>query len=138
MNTTDITPYANVISDHIKSSSYSQKALAEKLGISLSTLSSIAHGHREPKLGTLLGLADVLHLSLDELTGYTVPVTMHPEVTELSPAQITRIEKSLIQLQINLSAIGNYQQNADVSKIVDYTQDCINQILQGQKLKEEK
>ncbi len=130
--------YTNVIAEHIKNSPYSQKALADKLGIAISTMSGIAQAESDPKLGTLLGLADALHLSLDELTGYTVPVTVHPEVTELSPAQITPIEKSLIQLQVNLSAIGNYQQNADVSKIVEYTQDCIQQILNGQKLKEEK
>ena len=130
--------YTNVIAEHIKNSPYSQKALADKLGIAISTMSGIAQAESDPKLGTLLGLADALHLSLDELTGYTVPVTVNAEPTELSPAQITRIEKSLIQLQINLSAIGNFQQNDETNKIIDYTQDCIQQILNGQKLKEEK
>lgn len=134
----NIEPYLKAIAKSIRNSGVTQKKLCEDLGVSPSTMNSMAQGQREPKLGTLLGLADALHLSLDELTGYTVPVIVHPEVTELSPEQINQMEKSLLQLHSNLSAIGNYQQNADVSKIVEYTQDCIQQILQGQKLKEEK
>lgn len=128
--------YTNVIAEHIKNSGYSQKALADKLGIAVSTMSGIAQAESDPKLGTLLGLADVLGLSLDQLTGYTIPLIPQPEV--LSPEQVNQMEQSLIQLHSNLSAIGNYQQNEDLDRIIEYTQDCITQILQGQKLKEEK
>ena len=138
MSNIDVSKYTAVIADNIRNGGYTQNELAEKIDVAPSTLTGIMQSTRDPKLGTLIGLADVLGLSLDTLTGYTVPITPVPEVTELSPAQANQMEKSLIQLHSNLSAIGNYQQNEDIDKIIEYTQDCITQILNGQKLKEEK
>lgn len=129
--------YTNVIAEHIKNSQYSQKVLADKLGIAISTMSGIAQAESDPKLSTLVGIADALHLSLDELTGYTVPIRPVAEATNLSPDQANQMEKSLHQLLINLSAIGNFQQSKDVDRIIDYTKDCIQMILNGQRLKEE-
>ena len=135
----NIEPYLKAIAKSIRNSGVTQKKLCEDLGVSPSTMNSLAQGQREPKLGTLLGLADALHLSLDELTGYTVPVIVHPEVTELSPAQVNQMEKSLLKLFDNLSFLGNYnKENAELTKMVDYTLECIQMILNGQKLEEEK
>ena len=138
MSNVDVSIYTAAIANNIKNGEFTQKELAEKINVAPSTLTAIMQSTRDPKLGTLIGLADVLKLSLDELVGRAVPVRPVAEPTELSPEQINQMEKSLLQLHSNLSAIGNYQQNADVSKIVEYTQDCIQQILNGQKLKEEK
>lgn len=138
MSKKDLKTYTDAIAINIKEGKLSQRALAKELGMSISTINNLAQSNSDPKLSTLLDLADALDLSLDELIGYTVPIRPVAEPTELSPAQVNQMEKSLIQLHSNLSAIGNYQQNEDIDKIIEYTQDCITQILNGQKLKEEK
>lgn len=130
--------YTDAIAFNIKEGKLSQRSLAKELKMSISTINNLAQSNSDPKLSTLLDLADALDLSLDELIGYTVPVRPVAEPTELSPEQVNQMEKSLLQLHSNLSAIGTFQQNEDIDRIIEYTQDCIQQILQGQKLKEEK
>lgn len=138
MEKENLKKYTDAIAFNIKEGKLSQRALAKELKMSISTINNLAQSNSDPKLSTLLDLADALDLSLDELIGYTVPVRPVAEPTELSPEQVNQMEKSLLQLHSNLSAIGTFQQNEDIDRIIDYTQDCITQILQGQKLKEEK
>ena len=138
MGKENLKKYTDAIAFNIKEGKLSQRALAKELKMSISTINNLAQSNSDPKLSTLLDLADALDLSLDELIGYTVPVRPVAEPTELSPEQINQMEKSLLQLHSNLSAIGTFQQNEDIDRIIEYTQDCIQQILQGQKLKEEK
>ena len=44
-----------------------QKDLAEKLGINLHTYQRFEYGQQEPRMSTLIALADFYGLSLDEL-----------------------------------------------------------------------
>lgn len=54
--------------------SLSRQSLADKVGISLSTLGMYEQGRREPDLQKLVSIAATLHVSTDELLGYKVPV----------------------------------------------------------------
>ena len=44
-----------------------QKDLAEKLGVNLHTYQRFEYGQQEPRMSTLIALADLYNLSLDEL-----------------------------------------------------------------------
>lgn len=57
-----------------ESRNFSRQSLADKVGISLSTLGMYEQGRREPDLQKLVSIATLLHVSVDELLGYTVPV----------------------------------------------------------------
>ena len=58
---------------------FSRQYLADKVGISLSTLGMYEQGRREPDLQKLISIAVTLHVSVDELLGYTVPVVREYE-----------------------------------------------------------
>lgn len=53
----------------IKSSKLSQKVLAEKLGISSSTISKYIHNNVSPSFNTFVNLCDILSVSSDEILG---------------------------------------------------------------------
>lgn len=44
-----------------------QKDLAEKLGLNLHTYQRFEYGQQEPRMSTLIALADLYDISLDEL-----------------------------------------------------------------------
>lgn len=52
----------------------SRKDIAAILNISIQAYGHYENGEREPKLDTLVKIAAALHVSVDELLGYTVPV----------------------------------------------------------------
>ena len=53
----------------IKTSELSQKVLAEKLGVSSSTISKYIHNNVLPSFDTFVKLCDVLSVSSDEILG---------------------------------------------------------------------
>lgn len=57
-----------------ESRNFSRQSLADKVGISLSTLGMYEQGRREPDLQKLVSIATLLHVSVDELLDYTAPV----------------------------------------------------------------
>lgn len=56
----------------IKSSKLSQKVLAEKLGISSSTISRYIHNNVLPSFNTFVNLCDILSVSSDEILGLKI------------------------------------------------------------------
>lgn len=46
----------------------SQKMLAEKLNFNYTTISNYENGRNEPNISTLIRIADIFDISLDELT----------------------------------------------------------------------
>ena len=129
--------YFDVIADHVRTCGYSQKALSDKLHMSPSTINSLAQAERDPKLGTVIALADLLGLSLDQITGYTIPIPPIEEDELYESETINRIEALLVHLHRSLSEIANFKQSDDTTEIVTYVQECLQQILNGQKLKGE-
>lgn len=71
--------YIQSIIEFIKTSGKSQKDIAVELNVSQSTISSLVNGERDPKLSTVIGLADLFGISIDTLAGYE-PDT--PVITE--------------------------------------------------------
>lgn len=54
---------------------YSLNRLQDVTGISRATLSNYQTGRVSPPLNRLIAIADALHVSLDELTGYTTKLS---------------------------------------------------------------
>lgn len=52
---------------------YTQTAVAKELGISERAYQHYESGSREPNIGTLIRLADIFNVSLDNLVGRTFP-----------------------------------------------------------------
>jgi DNA-binding XRE family transcriptional regulator len=50
-----------------------QVELADKVGVSVATLALIEQGRRDPKLSIVLKIAEVLGVTIDELTGRKPP-----------------------------------------------------------------
>lgn len=48
---------------------FTQKTLADKLEITIRAYQRYESGEREPKLDVLINIADIFHISLDELVG---------------------------------------------------------------------
>lgn len=48
---------------------FTQKSLADKLGITIRAYQRYESGEREPKLDVLINIANIFHISLDELVG---------------------------------------------------------------------
>lgn len=68
------TIFSQNLKKYRESRNFSRQSLADKVGISLSTLGMYEQGRREPDLQKLVSIATLLHVSVDELLGYTVPV----------------------------------------------------------------
>ena len=52
-----------------KAEGYNQQQLAEKLNISIKTVSHWETGYSQPSIEQLIQLADIFDITLDELTG---------------------------------------------------------------------
>ncbi|MFG3256522.1 helix-turn-helix domain-containing protein [Streptomyces sp. NPDC048172] len=79
--------------------------LAEETGVSLSTLSRLEAGRREPTLKLLLPLAKAYGVQLDELVG--APQTGDPRI---HPRPFTRHGKTWIPLTRHLGGLHAYKQ----------------------------
>ena len=63
---------AENIRDYRKSLGLTQEQLAERLGITLGTISKWERGGSEPDLGYIMDLAELFHLSVDALIGFSM------------------------------------------------------------------
>ena len=66
-----------------KQQGLSQEQLGEKLGVTRQTVSKWELGVTTPEMDKLILLADLLHISIDELVGRKIPDT-HNETTDFS------------------------------------------------------
>lgn len=76
----------------------SQKDVAEKIGVAKSTYSLYESGNREPNVQTIKKIADVLHISADELLGleepHTLPAYYSTNKTDITDAHTEAIATS--------------------------------------------
>lgn len=75
---------------------FSQKEMAEKIGVAKSTYSLYESGNREPNVQTIKKIADILNVSADELLGIEeIPLTLaaHFEGEEYTEAEMDEIRK---------------------------------------------
>ena len=68
------TIFSQNLKKYRESRNFSRQSLADKVGISLSTLGMYEQGRREPDLQKLVSIATLLQVSVDKLLGYTVPI----------------------------------------------------------------
>ena len=63
---------AQHIRDYRKSLGLTQEQLAERLDITLGTVSKWERGSSEPDLGYIMDLAELFHVSVDALIGFSM------------------------------------------------------------------
>ena len=137
--------YTDSIAANIKEGSLSQRELAEKLGMSISTISALAQSNSDPKLSTLIELSDALNMSLIDLIRYyeNTPIDNEHEQSLMEEYKDTmldnyRMKHSLSALYSNLIGISKCgQYNEDTEKVIKYVQGNISLILKGKVLAEE-
>lgn len=61
-----------------KQQKISQKSLADKLGVSISTVSGYENGQRTPPVETVKKMAAIFHVSVDYLVGATDNADVYP------------------------------------------------------------
>lgn len=86
-----------------ESNKYTQTEVAEKLGISRSTIGMYETGKREPDYETLEMIADYYNVDIDFLLGRSDKTTRLPNAVSLSPR-----EKSLIDKYRGADDYGKY------------------------------
>ena len=77
---------AENIRKYRKDRGMTQEDLAEKLNLTLGTISKWERGSSEPELSYLMQLAQIFHISLDALIGFsirsnTMPITLYVDAT---------------------------------------------------------
>ena len=101
-----------------------QKAIADKLGLSQNTITSIVKGESDPKLSTIIAFADLFETSIDELVGYS------PKAPVITPEH-SRTLDSLKTMSSYLDAIDKFKKDEGAHEVVEFVQGCINHILNG-------
>lgn len=137
--------YTDSIATNIKEGQLSQRALADKLDMSISTISALAQSNSDPKLSTLIELSDALNMSLIDLIRYyeNTPIDEEHEQSMMEEYKDLQREKfqmrhSLSALYKNLTGISNWGHfNEDTEKVIKYVQGNISLILKGKVLAEE-
>lgn len=137
--------YTDSIAANIKEGSPSQRELAEKLGMSISTISALAQSNSDPKLSTLIELSDALNMSLIDLIRYYENTPVDEEHAQSLMEEYKDLHRDKYQMQHSLSALyknltgiskcGQY--NKDTEKVIKYVQGNIGLILKGKILEEE-
>lgn len=83
--------------------SYSQKQLAEEIGVDRATISYYEKGDRLPDIDTFINIADALQVSCDYLLGYSdTPIREYHDVqkiTGLSDKAIRTLEKEALEVK---------------------------------------
>lgn len=108
-----------IVKERRKALGMSQEALAKKLGISKVAICWYETGERTPTMENFLKLADVLDLSLDELTGREVSV-----VAEDEEEYSVRLPKKDLEILSEIKKYKNLYKNlyndpARTTKIID-------------------
>ena len=81
-----------------KNAGYSQRSLADKIGVSRSTVAMWEIGGSEPDNDALLHLSALLNVTIDELLGNK----KEPPVPESTGGSLTDRQRDLLQLFANL------------------------------------
>jgi len=108
---------SNILGDILKhlrkNTNYSQKDIAEKLGIAQTTYASYENNKREPNIATLINLADIYDVSLDFIAGREFNIYMakrHKAIEEVNKmrenASNEEITKMLELLYVLLDVNG--------------------------------
>lgn len=96
-----------------------QPELGEKIGVSVQALSAYETGVREPKIKTLIRIADEFHLSLDDLVGRNIPICQDIEGNALNSYE----EQHLVQMFRTLSDTDKEKVLAIVKTLHDMDKD---------------
>lgn len=123
-----------------KARGLNQSELAERIGLSMNSVSEWERGVREPKLPGLLALADGLGLTLDELVRGDLATALArsrvPEPPVLDAAQVERLRQVLEGAQASLRAALR-QAAQDGSEQFDPLVDSLSAVREAQRVTEE-
>ena len=119
----EATNYASKVGQAVIDSKENQEEMERKLKLPKGSINKIAEGKDDPKLSTVIGIADMLGTSLDKLTGY---VNKNAERTR----QEKQMRQSLEGLDKTLSLIGNMDKSAETNEVIDYTKESIADMME--------
>ena len=139
------------IRSHRKSLGFTQEQLAERLGITLGTVSKWERGSSAPDLGYLMDLAELFHVSVDALIGFSMRSADGDEEAEridgmcgVSPVDMlaaeydTALKKFPNHFRIVFGAAETYRQlgsvfkqNAALQRALELYRHAINLISQN-------
>jgi len=89
---------------------FTQTEVAKKIGIAQVTYCNYENGNREPDINTLIKLADLFKVSIDELFGY--------KQTTQEEKPISKSKRFIIE---NLDKLSNQE----IKKVVKYIDSCL-------------
>ena len=93
-----------------KSLGLTQEQLAERLGVTLGAVSKWERGSSEPELSYIMGLAELFHISVDALIGYTMRGANADEEAERIEALCDRINAAEPAERVPIETIaGEYE-----------------------------
>lgn len=124
MDNNKVSKYTAELGRHITQSQETQKSIANKLGLSQNTITSIVKGESDPKLSTIVAFADIFKISIDKLVGYS------PKAPVITPEH-SRTLDSLKTMSRYLDAIDKFKKDEGAHEVVEFVQGCINHILNG-------
>ena len=101
---------AENIRDHRKRLGLTQEQLAERLEITLGTVSKWERGSSEPDLGFVMDLAEIFHVSVDALIGFSLRGTDADEEADRIEALVNRasFEEAEAEYEIALKKFPNH------------------------------
>lgn len=89
----DLSPLGEIIRKYRQQNNLTQQQLADSCGISVNTLKKMLSGDLSIQFDTAVRLADVLHISLDELAGRAAPTLA--TASELSKELIASLHSQI-------------------------------------------
>ncbi|MBR6184799.1 MAG: helix-turn-helix domain-containing protein [Clostridia bacterium] len=103
---------ADNIRDYRKNLGLTQEQLAERLGITLGTVSKWERGSSEPDLGYIMDLAELFHVSVDALIGYSLRGTDADEESQRIEEMVNKVsfEEVEAEYEIALKKFPNHFQ----------------------------
>lgn len=121
--------YASKVGQAVIDSPQSSEEMEKRLHLPKGSIQKMADGKDDPKLSTVIGIADILGTNLDKLTGY---VNKNAERAR----QERDMKKSLDEFKNTLSIIDTMSQDAQTTEIVKYTTESVDRMLeQSDKMK---
>lgn len=93
--------FNEILSEKRMQRGFSQKAMAEAIGVAQSTYSLYEKGAREPNINKILKIAEVLSISLDDLFGVKVVtdgfLNLFDRLDDIDRAEITGTVKQMLK-----------------------------------------
>lgn len=115
--------YASRVGQAVIDSPEDRAKVEERLKLPKGSIQKMAEGKEDPKLSTVIGIADILGTNLDKLTGY---VNKNAERAR----QGKNMRQSLNDLNDTLTVLGEMDKSEEADQVINYTKDAVNLLIE--------